>query len=275
MFKKLQQFYEHFYTTLAEGHYRAEPLSLWSFLQPWKPSKDKLPDTSPVEVATRMLNTSTDLGKHFAWGAFFTLLSTQVISWGAVVLGAAGIGLLAIEYRKSKAAAKETITETNFAGQKVQGTRADLFHLRQAQAKLMQISDNWGKETQESTTDTINRIIESVHERRSRVKVLEGGRFGAKEDIYAFSEPSIKLMEDRDGVKVSHAPRLPAPKYPYPPPRPIEIAPAFGSSAAKEEEIVDRMVALQESLPPHIAERVEKRIAAHRAEQRVSILCSP
>lgn len=275
MFKKLQQFYEHFYTTLNEGHYRAEPLSLWSFLQPWKPAKNKMPDTAQVEVATRMIDTSTGLGKHFAWGAFFAVLSTQIISWGAVVLGAAGITLLAFEYKKSKASAKEVITETNFAGQTVKGTRADLFHLRQAQAKIMQISDNWGQATHESTTDTINRIIEGVQERRARVIVVEGGRFGAKEDAYAFSEPSIKLLNDHDGVKLSKAPKPPPSQYPYPPPLPSAITPVFGSVAAKEEEIVDRMVALQEALPPHLAERVEKRMAAHRAEERVSILGGP
>ena len=54
MFKKLQKFYEHFYVTLAEGHYQAEPLTIWTLI---RPNKQKMPGTTSVEVGTRMIDT--------------------------------------------------------------------------------------------------------------------------------------------------------------------------------------------------------------------------
>ncbi|MCC7037864.1 MAG: hypothetical protein IT560_11245, partial [Alphaproteobacteria bacterium] len=121
LLKKIGDFYEDFYTTLAEGHYRAEPLTIWTLIKP--PAKQKMPGTSPVEVGTRMLDTSQMVGKRFMWASIFAALSIKTLTTTAIGFGVAGVSLLALEYRRSKSAAAETITEVNFAGQTVTGTR--------------------------------------------------------------------------------------------------------------------------------------------------------
>jgi hypothetical protein len=251
LFKKLSKFYEHFYQTLAEGHYQAEPLTLWTLI---RPNKQKMPGTGPVEVGTRMLDTSTTVGKRFLWASIFAALSIHALTTTAVVLAVAGAGLLALEYRRSKEAGRQTITEINFAGQKVQGKRADLYHLHKAQEQIMKLSDSFKMASLESTTDTIDRILKGVAEERKRVKVLEGGRFGAKTKAYEFSEPAVKLVDDDEGVKISRAGASP-----------LDMAaakPAFAKAALNDDEVVEQLMALQESLPPHLAERLRSRMTA-------------
>lgn len=256
MLKKIGKFYEDFYNTLAEGHYRAEPLTIWTLI---KPPKRNMPGTSPVEVGTRMLDTSTVVGKRFMWASIFAALSIQTLTTTAIGLAVAGSGLLALEYRRSKASGREVITEVNFAGQTVTGTRADLYHLHRAQEQIMNLTGSFKQASMESTTDTINRIMETVKEQRARVKVVDGGRFGAKTASYEFSEPAIKLVEDDNGIKIS---------------RPSAVAPAFSNDNLKpdfnaaallsEQEVVERLLALHDALPPHLASEVEKRMAAAR-----------
>ncbi|MBL8713867.1 MAG: hypothetical protein JNM12_13290 [Alphaproteobacteria bacterium] len=257
LLKKIGDFYEDFYTTLAEGHYRAEPLTIWTLIKP--PAKQKMPGTSPVEVGTRMLDTSQMVGKRFMWASIFAALSIKTLTTTAIGFGVAGVSLLALEYRRSKSAAAETITEVNFAGQTVTGTRRDLYRLHKAQEQIMKLTDSFKQASMESTTDTINRIIDSVKEHRARVTVIDGGRYGAKTGAYEFSEPAIKLVEDDNGVKIS---------------RPYAAAPAFvndnlkrGFNAAaqlSDQEVVERLLALHDALPPHLASEVEKRMAAAR-----------
>ncbi len=257
LFKKIGAAYEDFYSTLAEGHYRAEPLTVWTLIKP--PPKQKMPGTSPVEVGTRMIDTSQMVGKRFMWASIFAALSIQTLTTTAIGLGVAGASLLALEYKRSRTAGRETITEVNFAGQTVTGTRADLYRMHRAQEMIMNLNGSFKQASMESTTDTINRIIDSVKEQRARIKVVEGGRFGAKTGVYEFSEPAIKLVADDDGVKVS---------------RPVIHAPAFVNDNLKssfdraaqisEQEVVERMIALHEALPPHLASEVEKRMAAIR-----------
>lgn len=254
LFKQIGKAYETFYNTLAEGHYRAEPLTIWTLIQP---QKRKMPGTSPVEVGTRMLDTSGTVGKRFMWASIFAALSIQTLTTTAIGLAVAGSGLLALEYRRSKASGRETITEVNFAGQTVTGTRADLYHLHRAQEQIMNLTGSFKQASMESTTDTINRIMETVKEQRARVTVLDGGRFGAKTGAYEFSEPAIKLVEDDNGIKIS---RPAASTFSN-----DNLKPGFNAAAQlNEREIIDRLLALHDALPPHLASEVEKRMAAAR-----------
>ncbi len=255
LFKKIGKAYETFYNTLAEGHYRAEPLTIWTLI---KPQKRSMPGTSPVEVGTRMLDTSGTVGKRFMWASIFAALSIQTLTTTAIGLAVAGSGLLALEYRRSKISGRETITEVNFAGQTVTGCRADLYHLHRAQEQIMNLTGSFKQASMESTTDTINRIMETVKEQRARVSVLDGGHFGAKTAAYEFSEPAIKLVEDDNGLKISR---------PYAAPAFINNNVKAGFNAAAqlgEHDVVDRLIALHEALPPHLASEVEKRMAAAR-----------
>lgn len=248
MFKKLTGFYEHFYQTLAEGHYQAEPLTLWSL---FKPNKQKMPGTTHVEVGTRMIDTSSMLGKRMMWAAVFAALSVSVMQTTALVLGVIGIGLLAMEYNRSKKAGQDVITEINFAGQKVQGKRCDLYRLHKAQEQIMKLSDSFKQASMESTTDTIERIMKGVTEERKRVKVVDSGRFNAGLVEYEFSEPAVKLIDDENGKKISRAPQ--------------PAAPFFNRKAAlTDEQVADHLVALHEALPPHLAERVQAQLAKSR-----------
>lgn len=268
MFKKLSQFYEHFYQTLAEGHYQAEPLTLWTLL---RPNKQKMPGTAPVEVGTRMLDTSSTVGKRFLWASIFAALSIHALTTTAIVMAVAGIALLALEYRRSKEAGQQVITEINFAGQKVQGSRADLYHLHKAQEQIMKLSDSFRMASMESTTDTIDRVMKGVAEQRKRVKVLDGGRFGAKTTSYEFSEPAVKLVEDNDGAKISRAGASALDT--------AAAKPAFTKAALSEDEVVEKLMALHESLPPHLAERLRMRMTPAPAPQPLVVAaakpCSP
>lgn len=254
MLKKIGKLYEDFYNTLAEGHYRSEPLTIWTLI---KPPKRNMPGTSPVEVGTRMLDTSGLVGKRFMWASIFAALSIQTLTTTAIGLAVAGSGLLALEYRRSKTAGREVITEVNFAGQTVTGTRADLYHLHRAQEQIMKLTESFKQASMESTTDTINRIMEGVKDHRARVTVVDGGRFGAKTAAYEFSEPAIKLVEDENNVKIS---RPAAPAFTN-----DNLKPGFNAAAQlSEQDIVERLLALHEALPPHLASEVEKRMAAVR-----------
>lgn len=249
MFKKLQKFYEHFYVTLAEGHYQAEPLTIWTLI---RPNKQKMPGTTPVEVGTRMIDTSSMVGKRFMWATIFAALSIHALTTTAILLGVAGVGLLALEYNRSREAGRQTITEVNFAGQKVQGKRADLYHLHKAQEQIMRLADTFKQASMESTTDTIDRIMRGVEAERKRVTVLEGGRYGAKTLAYEFSEPAIKLVEDEPVM------RAPANSNTL---ATISAQPAFRTAAMTEEQLAEHLVALHAALPPELAAKVAAQIA--------------
>ena len=64
-----------------------------------------------------------------------------------------------------------------------------------------------------------------------------------------------------NGVKISRAAAAPAVAAPE-----LTAKPAFAKATLSEDEVVERLVALQESLPPQIAARVEMRMSLRRAQ---------
>jgi hypothetical protein len=253
-FGKIWKGYEKFHTTICEGHYRAEPLTIWSLIRP--PKKKELPETPQTATGAMMIGTSRTLGKRFMWAAIFAALSIQTLYTVAIALAGVGVCLLTLEYNRSKRAGDEVIREVNFAGQVVEGKRKDLYHLHYAQERIMNLSASFKAASMESTTDTIDRIMKSVAEQRSRIKVVDGGRFGAGTATYEFSEPGIKLVEDEDGAKITPAPSALAS---------TTAKPAFDAAASlSEDEIVERIQALHRALPPHLLERALKPSPAHK-----------
>lgn len=243
--------YEKFHNTIAEGHYRAEPLTIWTLLKP--PKKKDLPETPQTATGAMMIGTSRTLGKRFMWAAIFAALSIQTLYTVAIGLAIVGTGLLTMEYKRSKRSGEEVIREVNFAGQVVEGQRKDLYHLHNAQERIMNLAASFKAASMESTTDTIDRIMNTVAEQRARIKVVEGGRFGAGTKAYEFSEPGIKLVEDDSGGKVSSAPLATAPATLAN----ASAKPDFDKAAAlTEDEIVERLQALHRALPAHVLDRV-------------------
>ena len=252
-FGKIWKGYEKFHNTIAEGHYRAEPLTIWTLLKP--PKKKDLPETPQTATGAMMIGTSRTLGKRFMWAAIFAALSIQTLYTVAIGLAVVGVGLLTMEYKRSKRSGEEVIREVNFAGQVVEGKRKDLFHLHNAQERIMNLSTSFKAASMESTTDTIDRIMKSVAEQRANVKVVEGGRFGASTKAYEFSEPGIKLLADQDGAKVSRAPGSPFAQMAASPPLAASAKPDFDKATLTEDEIVERIRELHRALPPHVLER--------------------
>lgn len=189
--KGLRARYDHFETTLEEAHYHAAPRSVFDL---FKSDKKRLPETTPLQVSTRMIGTSETVGKRFVWGAIFAALSIKTLALASVVLAATGLGILAAEYKRAKRMREDIITETNFAGQQVQGRRADLCRLHKAQVKIMNLGASFKKASMESTTDTIRNIIDSVADERARVIILDKGRYNTLPDMYDFSRPAVHLV---------------------------------------------------------------------------------
>lgn len=260
IFRKLKSLYDHFFQTLTEGHYRAEPRPLWAIFRPAK--KKELPETPQLTMGTKMIDTSTMIGQRFMWASIYAILSIKTLATTAFALAGAGIALFGLEYYRSRKAAQETITEVNFAGQKVEGTRRDLCRLYQAQIKIMNLTSAFKQASLESTRDTINAIIDSVAEERKRVQVLDKGRYGARAARYEFSEPGIKLVGDDDGL-MTPLRNVPAETSKL---SDMSLKPSFDRAAPyNEEEVVRRLVALHEALPGHMVERIEREVVQRRA----------
>ena len=196
------------------------------------------------------------------WASAIALLSMQTMAWVAGGLAVLGGGILATEYLQSRRARTNVITEVNFAGQHVEGTRADLYRLHQAQVRIMNLASSFQQASSESTSETVARIAESVAQETKRVKVVSGGRYGAGTDAYEFSEPGIKLVKDR--------PQQPATVVPTAAPAVADksLKAAWDHKGFSEEEIVDRLTALQQALPPEVLAKVEERMAEQRAAQQ-------
>ncbi len=246
-------FYDEFQQTLAEGHYREKPLPFWA---PLKLTPGNWPETSPVAAGGVVLDTGRTFAKRLLWGGAFALLAFDIVLKAGVALIASGLALYGYEYYRSTCTRKETITEVNFAGQRVEGTRKDLCRLYQAQIRIMNIAGSFKQASMASTGETAAAIIKSVAAERKRIKVLNPGIYGAKNDVYDFSEPQLKLVEDGDDTPV---------------PRPAKAGALQGRSLkdawddkapASDDEIVEKFMALESALPPHILEAVQKRRAS-------------
>jgi hypothetical protein len=202
MFHGMDRGFQHLDTVLMEGNYHSEPRS--SLVQLLKTRRMKrVRETIPTVAAETMVNTTRNVGTRFLWLGIFTALTTNAVLWCGVALGTVGYGIMAYEYLRAKKTSRDIIKEVNFAGQLIEGERADLCRLHVAQAKIMNLSDHFERASLSSTCEIIREIMSGVTEEARRIRVLHPGKYGASEKVYAFSEPSIKLVGDRPGVPVS------------------------------------------------------------------------
>lgn len=246
---KIRRPVEKFQQTVLEANYNAQPRTLWSLISG---EKRDLPDTTPLAVGNRMIDTSQTVGKRFLWAAAFAALSTKTLMMAAIVLGVTGGAMFALEYYRARRDSEDIITEVNFAGQKVEGKRADLCRLYQAQMKIMNLGSSFKQASLESTSDTIQKILEQVAGERKRVRILDAGPYGAYKDAYDFSRPQVALV-DHDGGERNRISRNPPPRLIH------DIKPlrqSFARKHARADEIVEKLDALHKSLPVHLRRRV-------------------
>ncbi len=170
MLGKLRQAYDTFQQTLTEANYHPEPQSPLRSL--FALNATKLPETSnAAKFGKQMLTKSTKIGRGYLWAPLMGLASLKLqmasgvlTAIGGLAFGVAGAGLFILEYNRSKRIRMEVIKEVNFAGQTVEGSRADLCRLYQAQMKIMNIHDSFKKASLENTGDTIQSIIDRVRD---------------------------------------------------------------------------------------------------------------
>jgi hypothetical protein len=248
MYKLLRKKVDQYNQVLEEGTYRAKPMTLMSLVRGLQPDL-RLPETTEAAFGTQIIEQGKSLGSKFLWGSALLLASMGALMWGALALGTAGIAIYALEYRHAKRARENLIAEINFAGQRVQGRRADLCQLHRAQLRIMNISSSLDASSAATTNDAVNAILESVKDARSRVKILDGGRLGAGKEAYGFSEPDFHLFGQAEPQPVQL-------------PEPGSLRAAWAGKKLTPDEVVDSIVALHEALPSDLARRVNERLQA-------------
>lgn len=277
-FVAIRSAYDTFETTLEEANYLAEPRSILNF---FGFGKKKLPETTGVTVSTKMLDTSETVGRRFMWGAIFAALTIKTLMVTAGLLTLAGCGILAAEYVRAKRVREEEIIEVNFAGQRVKGSRADLCRLHKAQVNIMNLATVFKKASLESTSDTIQHLIDGVAEERKRVHVLDAGPYGAVAGVYDFSRPAISLVNQDErkvgaplqslssvpGMAMGMAASLQNNAAPVvaDAAQPMifdrqsrKLSESFRTRRAREEQIVEQLIEMQRDLSPAIKRRIQR-----------------
>jgi hypothetical protein len=254
-----------FNQTLLEGHYGADKRSVWSFF--FKNKGDES-DAPPVVAGNKLFQMSSKtLSSKYVWPPLIAILSVQLQMVTIVALGVLGAGLLSYEYNRCRRMRLELITEVNVAGQTVRGTRADLYRLHRAQASILNLSSSFRPASIETTRDTINDILRTVDAERRRVRVIDGGHYGAAGDQYHFSRQLLGLVMVHEDAATApdlqpvHPDAGAAPLHAL---KPGNLAASFRAPAARlsPEEVLERLVALENALPDDLRDRFRRKLAA-------------
>lgn len=258
--KKIRSVLDTYDEVMREGSYHSEPQSLISILFN---SKKRSIDT-PTAVVSQLANgASKTLFKKIAIGAAIALLSTQMALGLGIGLAVCATAFKVAEYQRARKARLEIIEERNFAEQLVRGSRRDLCRLHIAQNQILNLSESFQRASLKSASDTIDDIVNSVVNERSRVRVLDAGRYGMDVELYDFSEPAIK--------PVNYRPHMRQRKFPdndngLPASGDLKQAWSNKKTTMSEEEIVNRLVELEQAIPEHMLAEVRKRVDAAKVE---------
>ncbi len=267
---------DRFQQILNEANYHAEPRNIWSLLFG---RKRELPETTSIEVGGKMFDGSKKVTNRFMWTAIFAAFTTHTLIMSAIVMAVIGGGLFMLEFSRAKKDREDIITEVNFAGQRIEGRRADLCRLHQAQVAIMNLASTFRQASLESTTDTIARIMEKVEKERKRVKILDPGPYGALTDSYDFSRPQISLVNKDEREYEAHQAAL-AKAHHHAAPAPVAEAPEVEEASSfpkagefrslrgswkkkrdmRQDDIVETLAALQKSLPPMMRKKLAKEL---------------
>lgn len=265
--QKIRRVLDTYDEVMREGSYHSEPQSLISVLFN---SKKRSIDT-PTAVVTQLANgASKTLFKKIAIGAAIALLSTQMALGLGIGLAVFATAFKVVEYQRARKARLEIIEERNFAEQLVRGSRRDLCRLHIAQNQILNLSESFQRASLSSASDTIDNIIKSVENERSRVRVLDAGRYGMDIELYDFSEPAIKPVNYRPHMRQRKLPDndngLSGNDNGLPANGALKQAWGNKKTTLTEEEIVDRLVELEQGMPEHMLAEVRKRVDAAKVE---------
>jgi hypothetical protein len=196
--------FKHFERVLTEGNYRYDKKSaLGELLNSKMPD---LPDTLPAVAASRMVRVVKTAGERIGWLFVLTLAAQNtMVWWGFGAVSVIGSGLMMREYTRARNRMSDMLRETNVAGQTVEGSRMDLCRLYNAQALIFKIADHFKDAPMQTMTEVINDIVASVADESKRVRVVEGGPYGAGTDRYEFSEIRIKLVNGEETSNLRQA----------------------------------------------------------------------
>lgn len=257
VFRWLKNKLDQFNQVVSEGNYRLPPMTFVRLITGIKP-KLELPATAEAAMGTSMIDTGKNLGERFLWAFSITALGGVVaLKWAALGFGLAGIGVYSLEYIRAKKSREDEITEVNLAGQRVKGKRADLYRLHNAQVRVMNITDKLSH-GEETAGEAVRKILDSVKDERARVEVLDAGRYKASATAYEFTEPDFRFVtempefDDKSSVRIDS----------------LSLRPGWDSQRASADEIVERLAALEESLPPELREKLEARRAQNTANDK-------
>lgn len=260
MLQWMRKSMDNFNQVITEGNYRMPPMTWGRLITGIKPQL-QLPATSEVAVGTTMIDTGKMLGEKFMWAFAVAALTVSALKWAAIGFGVVGAAVYTAEYWRAKKSRNDEITEINFAGQKVKGTRADLYRLHIAQLRIMNIQDHLGASTS-TTAEAVCTVLETVKNERARVQVLDGGRYKASENAYAFTEPDFRLLVDDLPEFETKKPEV-NDNEPVAEPgaiNKISLRDGWDSKRVSADEIVERLAALQEALPPDVQEKLAQRL---------------
>ena len=184
----------HYRKTLTEGHYDGEAHTASALLEGEAP-----PSSAEQKAAAASFNLSLMLVGDVALGLVAAATSAVFVSIAALAVGAIGTGLFVHEYFHCKQRARETISETNLAGQTVSGSRADLYRLHQAQKKIIDLSVTFGNAKgsglKAAVNDDIEKVISATQNERFRVRVLDPGTHHANKMNYDFVHPTLRILK--------------------------------------------------------------------------------
>lgn len=182
-----------FKDTLTRGHYNGAGHSAADLL-------DSKPAGASAEekAASASMNLAFMIGSDVVLGAVAALTSLGFLAVASVGIGVVGTFLFGREFLRCQKLAQERIRETNLAGQRVMGTRADLYDLHTAQNKIVDLAVAFGNAKgaglKETIDDDINAIIQTVDKARHRVAILDEGTHHASKKEYDFVRPSLHVV---------------------------------------------------------------------------------
>lgn len=188
MFDRLNRWFDHFYDTIKAGYYT--PAS------PHKIHDDSaLPRKPWVTTALGALGLSSALASNTVIDMMIGA-SLLGVAAGMGLAGVTGVALLGALYFHSKHVGAEKIAETNMAGQKVAGTRADLYTLHTAQKKIISLTASFSEVAPPAVINAeVQDIIADSKAARDRVQVLDHGSAPAGKTTYEFVRPVVQFAD--------------------------------------------------------------------------------
>lgn len=234
---------------MEEGHYKSKYSSPIGTILGKKKKDDS---TAPgMLVSSKMLDSASKSAEKYFWIGIAALLTAKGYIFGTFALAVGGMGFVTREYRKAKKSRTEQITETNFSGQVVRGRRADLYHLHKAQEDLLRLESHFKRASMESRIDTVRDILGKVENLKHHVEVIDAGPYpGSSTTQYSFSKSAYLVIDDMYFGRAGNDNSLTG----------LDLKSAW-DNVANKNDVVEKLVALQQTLPPDIIAEVNARVA--------------